>query len=224
MKERCGMKTILVDLYGTLLQIPEFGPIETILQELELNTSHHELIQLCNQLGLFSKTVSSLSIWKSVMLSLGHSENEAHRANELWLSSSKQVKLFPQTTDFLLAMRQKGHKLVLASAVDRDSFHLLEKQFDFVKYFDEIMTTYKLGVSKSRLFYERICEEMILLPREAVMIGDNIEFDVLPANVIGMNTIFLSRYLLTDYEKDQLPPSTRVCATYDQVLDELNKL
>lgn len=215
------MKTVMVDLYGTLIQLPEYGPIEKIIDTLNIDASHHQLVHLCDSLGLFSRTISSLAIWESVMLSLGHSKEEARQANKIWLESSRHIRLFPNTHEFLSSIKKQGHKLILATAVDRDSYELLENQFKFTQYFDEVMTTFSLGVRKSKEFYEKICERLILLPKDTIMIGDNIEYDIQPAHACGMNTILLNRYLLTDYQKDDLPKQSVWCKSYQDTLKQI---
>lgn len=217
------MKTLLIDLWGTLLQNSEIGPVEEIINKLNLEIKHHKLIQLADKKGLFSKTISSLIIWETILKELGRSNEEAKLADDIWLNSSRTVNLFPGTKKFLKTLKEQQFTLVLASAIDKDSFDLLEKQFSFADYFDQIKTTYQLGVGKSEEYYQKICDDLKLNPTETCMIGDNIAYDIIPANKSNLNTILLSRFLLTDFEKDSLPSSTNICSSFEEVLQIIIK-
>ncbi len=215
------MKTVLIDLWGTLLQLPETSTIGVIIKELDLPVNHHELIQICDEQGLFSKTIHSLTIWESILKKLNTDSQKATQANELWINSSKHVSFFPQTKEFLSTLKSRGYTLVLASAVDKDSFDNIRTQFDFEKYFDYSETTFEVGLSKSKEYYEKICLAIQANPQTTTMIGDTIDHDILPAQVAGLQTIYLSRYLLSEYQKDLLPKDTGICSTYQEVLSLL---
>ncbi|MCA9477978.1 MAG: HAD family hydrolase [Nanoarchaeota archaeon] len=214
------MKTILIDLWGTLLA--NGFSFDGIINSLGHQHTHKEIINLCKEEGLFSKTVSSLTIWEGVLSRLGYEKEKAKEINDLWLDSAKRVNMFPGTREFLSNLRKEGHLLVLASAIDRDSFELLEKEFSFKDHFDHIKTSYTVGLNKSIAFYQKICDDLNQEPKQCIMIGDNIDADILPADKVGLSTILLSRFLLADQEKDLLPSKTRVCQTYEEVLEAIS--
>ena len=212
------MKTILIDLWGTLIQFNEFGTLHLIIKELNLPLKQQELIQKCNEIGLFSKAIQPIQVWKAIMLELNRPEEDAHKANELWINANNEASLFPETKEFLEGLKAKGHRLVLASAIDKNSFAILDKRFSFSSYFDDLQPTYTVGFSKSQEYYAQICKNLNVEPTNCVMIGDTINFDIIPAAKVGMTPLFLSRFLLTSYEKESLPENTLICKDYDEVL------
>lgn len=91
----------------------------------------------------------------------------------------------------LRALKRRGYRLgVIANQVPGTVQRL--SQWDLLRYFDVIASSAELGVRKPdpRIFLWAMqqagCE-----PRDAVMIGDRIDNDVLPAKVLGMQTVHI---------------------------------
>ena len=81
-----------------------------------------------------------------------------------------------------------------------------------------------LKLSKSKEYYEKICLELNIRQEETCMIGDNTTYDIFPADLAGLNTIFLNRYITSKDEKERLPSKTIICDSYEQVLERLSQM
>lgn len=89
------------------------------------------------------------------------------------------------------ALRDRGYRLgVIANQVPGTAERLAH--WDLLRHFDVIAPSAELGVSKPdpRIFLWALgqagCE-----PQDAVMIGDRIDNDVLPAKALGMQTVHI---------------------------------
>jgi len=66
-------------------------------------------------------------------------------------------------------------------------------KLNFLKYFDLVGLSEELGVEKPSLkFFKTILKRANIEPSNAIMIGDRIDNDILPANKMGMKTIWLN--------------------------------
>jgi FMN phosphatase YigB (HAD superfamily) len=211
------MKIVFIDLWGTLLQNPEYHPIEKIITTLKLNISHDELIQQCDKYGLFTQTIDSLQIWKTILTN----NTQAEQANTIWLHANRESSLFPQTKEFLQAIKNKGYKLVLASAIDKSSFDIIDRMYNLQQYFDAIKTTFDVGHHKSLAYYKALQELFHCNPKDTCMIGDSIHYDIIPADDAGFQTILLARYHLTEEDKNKLPKKTILCNSYNETLEKI---
>ncbi len=62
------------------------------------------------------------------------------------------------------------------------------------KYFDFIMTGYEAGCDKTNpKMYRKVLEILKVKPDEAVMIGDNVQVDILLPKQLGIHGILLDR-------------------------------
>lgn len=81
------------------------------------------------------------------------------------------------------------------------------------KYFDFIMTGYEAGCDKTNpRMYRKILEDLNVRPEEAVMIGDDVQTDVLLPKRLGMKAILLDR------ERKNMQ-----CLLADAIVNDLNE-
>ena len=82
-------------------------------------------------------------------------------------------------------------KLGLIANQPNEVIPILEKE-GVLKYFDVNAISAIAGFSKPDLrIFKYACEAAQCQPHQAVMIGDRIDNDIIPANVLGMTTIWL---------------------------------
>ena len=84
----------------------------------------------------------------------------------------------------------------------------VEEKWGILKYIDLIIASAEEGISKpdSRIF-ELALERAKCNPSEAVMVGDRIDNDIIPAKKIGMHTIWMKQgfgvyWSITNNEED----------------------
>jgi len=103
-----------------------------------------------------------------------------------------------------IALLAKNHMLALAANQPSCVRRILERE-GILAPFAWKNVSEDMGVAKpDLLFFQMIVDELEIDPQSAVMVGDRVDADVLPANVLGLSTI---RVLQGPYAR-QVPPTT----------------
>lgn len=104
---------------------------------------------------------------------------------------SEDEKLFPYTIDTLNYLKQKGYKLgIIANQVTGTSDRLAN--WNMLDYFSVIASSDILGVAKpDKSIFETALDMANCKAQNAVMVGDRMDNDILPAKEIGMKTIWI---------------------------------
>ncbi len=114
------------------------------------------------------------------------------------------VAATPGIGDALSAIHD-GRKIALATnAIDssEEEIWLALKRVLLEKHFDKVYCCRKVGSLKpARTFYGHILKEMMMNPRDTVMVGDDFEKDIRGANQSGIFAIWLNR------DSNKKPPS-----------------
>jgi putative hydrolase of the HAD superfamily len=92
--------------------------------------------------------------------------------------------------------KEKGLKLVIVSNTNDIHYPFLEKTYDFVKYFDEVVASHQIGASKpDPKFYNKALEASGCLAEECVFIDD------LPENIAGARAAGFHGILYQDHDR-----------------------
>lgn len=89
------------------------------------------------------------------------------------------------------ALRERGYRLgVIANQIPGTKDRLAH--WDLLRYFDVLAPSAELGVSKpDRAIFLWALRQACCEPENAVMIGDRIDNDILPAKTLGMRTVHI---------------------------------
>ena len=99
-------------------------------------------------------------------------------------------KLYPGTEDILKKLHDK-YKIGVIANQNPGTAQRLEG-FGILKYIDLVIASAEEGVSKpDRRIFEIALERAGIEPDDAVMIGDRIDNDIMPAKNLGMKTIWI---------------------------------
>lgn len=101
--------------------------------------------------------------------------------------------LFPDTVETLTYLKQKGYKLgIIANQVPGTKKRLKER--GLLDFFDVVAASAEAGVSKPdpNLFLLAL-QEAHCTPEKALMAGDRVDNDILPAKMLGMGTLWVRR-------------------------------
>ena len=100
-------------------------------------------------------------------------------------------------------MKSKRYKLGVIANQKQGLKNRLEK-FGVLKYFDIVLASEEVGVSKpNRKIFELALSKVNCKANECFMIGDRLDNDIVPANQIGIKTIWI-RQGLTKYQPIKL--------------------
>lgn len=104
--------------------------------------------------------------------------------------SKELERLYPDTNNVLNNLASK-YKLGIIANQSAGTGERIEK-WGIAKYFDVVIASAEAGLAKPdlRIFYMAL-EQANCLPEEAVMIGDRLDNDIVPAKKIGMKTVWV---------------------------------
>lgn len=95
----------------------------------------------------------------------------------------------------LAALRQKGYKLGIIANQPLGTAERLNA-WGLRQYFDVIAASAEIGYAKpDREIFEKALELAGCTAEESVMIGDRLDHDIIPANALGMKTVWLKNGL-----------------------------
>lgn len=133
----------------------------------------------------------------------------------LWNSDDEVV--YPEAEECLREL-SKHYKIGIIANQNPGSCERLEKM-GMLKYIDIVVASAEEGVAKPDLRIFRIAlERAACKPEEAVMVGDRIDNDIIPAKKIGMKTVWIRQGFGKYYVPD--PAAEKP----DRTVNSLNEL
>lgn len=125
---------------------------------------------------------------------------------------------YDDAADTLAALGQRGYRLgIIANQVVGAEERL--KGFGLRDYFQVVVTSAELGVAKpDRAIFEKALELAGCEAENAVMVGDRLDNDIIPAKAMGMGTVWI-RQGLAAYQDVQLGKDEA-----DYIIDNLSEL
>jgi FMN phosphatase YigB (HAD superfamily) len=108
------------------------------------------------------------------------------------LLESKPYRLYPDAAKAVVEAKRSGFKTAIVTTIAR--FQFAEAIQPISKCLDFIMTGYEASCDKSNpRMYRKVLEILGVHPQEAVMIGDDMQLDILLPKKLGIHTILLDR-------------------------------
>lgn len=107
--------------------------------------------------------------------------------------NSDLESLYPNVSLVLDALKSKGYKLGIIANQAPGTKERLER-YGILHFFDEVVASAEEGISKpDQRIFEIALQRANCLPGEAVMIGDRLDNDILPAKALGMKTVWVKQ-------------------------------
>jgi putative hydrolase of the HAD superfamily len=108
------------------------------------------------------------------------------------LLKSNLYRLYPDAAEAVMKAKKHGYKTAVVTTVAYFQFKRAVKPIK--RYLDFIMTGYEARCDKTNpKMYRKVLETLKVKPDEAVMIGDNLQVDILLPKQLGIHTILLDR-------------------------------
>lgn len=201
------MKNIMFDLYGTLIDINTDE--EDITFWIKLNKKYkysndffnlkNDYLKECMILEKDKEEIEILDVFKK-LFSNYDSKDVALYFRKI---STKYIKLYKNVIKVLKELKKKGYKLYVLSNAQA-SFTIPElKKLKIYKYFDDIAISSDYGVKKpNKEFYINSMNKFNIKSNNTIMIGNDYDCDIAPANKLGIKTIFIKSNL-TPKEQSQ---------------------
>lgn len=192
-------KAILFDIGGVILEEDELdkeflNATENILKQSGITFTKEEFDKTINQWVLSFKASSFfMSFIQHFIKDDMKKCNEVVDAIRKHLSNWSKVhpqKLNPGIRKLIQSLAVK-YKLGLAGNQPSAVKNLLEK-YDILRFFTTTEVSEDLGISKPDLkFFKNILNRLDVRAEEAVMIGDRLDNDIIPAKKLGMKAILV---------------------------------
>ena len=101
--------------------------------------------------------------------------------------------LYADTKSVLSTLYNKGYKLGIVANQLLGTQKRLEK-WQILKYFDVVVSSAEEGIAKPDLqIFRTALQKADCKPHNAVMIGDRLDNDIVPANKLGLKTIWVKQ-------------------------------
>jgi putative hydrolase of the HAD superfamily len=155
---------------------------------------HNDLLWDQYRKGLVEK---SFLIVQRYILTLAdfniHEENLAENMSKEYIRISPlKTKLIPHTHEVLEYLSKKYLLHIITNGFSEVQYIKIEKS-GLKKYFDKIITSEEAGYAKpNKEIFLYSLNKASAIVNESLMIGDDIEVDILGAQSIGMNQVFLN--------------------------------
>jgi len=149
-------------------------------------------------------------VLRDVLTDKGYGDVSEHILREaldhLFAITQTNWTLEEDTLPTLRKLEEDGYRLGLVSnAGDDQDVQQLARGFAIAEYFDFILTSASCSYRKPhRRIFELALSNWHFLPSEVVMVGDNLDADILGAQSIGLHAIWLSRRA-AERDGDTLP-------------------
>ena len=102
---------------------------------------------------------------------------------------------YEEVVNTLELLKERGCKLGVIANQSAGTAYRLEN-WGLLKYFDVIVASAELGIAKpDRLIFEKAFEMAGCHPNEAMMVGDRLDNDIIPAKELGMKTVWIRKGL-----------------------------
>lgn len=108
------------------------------------------------------------------------------------LLESKPYQLYPDAAEAVVEAKKSGFKTAIVTTIALFQFE--EAIQPISECVDLVMTGYEAGCDKSNpRMYRRVLEVLGVEPQDAVMIGDDMQLDILLPRKLGIRTMLLDR-------------------------------
>ncbi len=122
-------------------------------------------------------------------------------------SSPERWALLPGAVETVTEIRARGYRTGMISNWD-DRLPVLLRSFGLEDLLDPVVVSCRVGVEKpDRRIFEAALSSAATEPREALMVGDDLEADVAGATALGMRAVWIPR---PGAERDGVPALGRL--------------
>lgn len=221
------MKSVIFDLYGTLMNIHTDEGKDSFwknlakafksykeYQPMELKS---EYLKLCKELEKEKEEIEILDVFH-ILYPTGDVNKIAITFRKL---STVFIRPYFGVKRLLKKLKSEGYKIYLLSNAQASFTKWELSKFNLEPLFDGIFLSSDLGIKKPNMaYYNKLIEKYSIDVLNAIMIGNDYNNDILPAKELGLKTIYIesnqSYFVETD---DKI-----INFSYKKVLNRIHEL
>ena len=133
-------------------------------------------------------------------------DDDCHKLLEHWKSQmayfyTRKIKIIKQAREFLISLKEKGNRLIIASATDADLLKIALKHFD-LDFFEEIYTENGLKISKNTPEFYETCLKLLKTDKESVLFFEDSYSAIKTAVEYGIECIGVNNKFNKNHKKD----------------------
>jgi HAD superfamily hydrolase (TIGR01549 family) len=191
------IKFVIFDLWQTLAyRDAKYGTAIQILKAAQVKLPKTKAIKIFEQSLQLKKWKSKKQAYTNLCKNIGL---KITNQNIDWLMNMRdyaeaRTKLYPYATTLLKKLKQGGYKIGLIS--NSSVFEVRQiKKTNILKYINYPLFSFGVRVIKPNLkFFKTMLKIAKCKPNKALMIGDKLNDDVIPARKLGLKAIRFKNY------------------------------
>jgi putative hydrolase of the HAD superfamily len=124
--------------------------------------------------------------------------SEERKKKFLEILKGQDVVIYDDSEEVLKKLRKKYKTALISNAYEFNAKQLRSGFKDFLKNFDVVAISSELGIMKPNPeIFNYVLDGLGIKVGEAIMIGDRLELDIIPARDLGMYSILINRNFQT---------------------------
>lgn len=185
-------KLIIFDLWQTLADAKLHPSI--LIDVFPVKPELKDFLNALSTSDLFLKDIELKNALRVFLLNFGiNKESEIDEAISLWQKMTASSYLIDDAEDLISILKSKRVTLSILTNVDKygwEHFPFL----DFISKFDHVFLSYKEGIAKpDPKCWEEIRVRSGFDYKDMIMVGDNLEYDILPAQKLGIDSFQIQK-------------------------------
>lgn len=183
------IKVIVFDLWNTLVYDSSKEEQKKIAKLLGFKTKE-EFWDYCDAY-FFGRKLTFYDFLKEFIEQKKLPKNTFEKVKKLWKNSKAYVNVYPDTIETLKRLKKKYKLVLLSNTAEKEGEESISR-FDIKKYFDQIIFSCSVGLSKPNpKIFQLILDKTKVKPEEVVIVGDNLEMDIIPARILSFKGILI---------------------------------
>jgi putative hydrolase of the HAD superfamily len=186
------VKNIIFDIGNVLLEFIPLDYLKTIFNDDKIEALvYKEIFQSKEWIHLDRGILTQDEAIKAISQRNPNYEVHIKKCMDNWIDILTPIE---GTVQIVKELKQKGFKLYLLSNFHSLAFENIYSKYDFFKYFDGGVISYKENLIKPEIeIYTRLLDTYVLNAKECLFIDDTLA-NILAADRLFMNTIHFNNY------------------------------
>ena len=127
---------------------------------------------------------------------LGENQELGEKLGQHYIKTSPfKTNLFDGSIEVLTELKNRGHSMVILTNGFDEVQHIKVEKSGLSSFFDQIITSDSMGYKKPHpMAFGLALERVGVEAKDVIMIGDNLEADILGAKAVGIGQIYFNPY------------------------------